>query len=204
MAIIGLVSQKGGAGKSTAAIALGSALAKRYRVALVDLDPQGSVGRWGTMATLPGSLEVFQARKPADVRALQGFDFVIVDTKGELSADALPLFDLALIPCSPSLFDLWAAEPTVELVKAQQKARPGLRAAIFANRVREGTVLGADVLEEIRGFGLPVLDVHLGDRIAYPTSIATGANPVSSGNSDARLESLRFAANVEKLLEKRA
>ncbi|HGP0233805.1 TPA: AAA family ATPase [Pseudomonas aeruginosa] len=204
MTIIGLISQKGGAGKSTAAIALGSALAKRYRVALVDLDPQGSVGRWGSMATLPASLEVFRANKPADLRKLDGFDFVVVDTKGELSADALPLLDLALIPCSPSLFDLWAAEPTVELVKAQQRSRPGLRAAIFANRVKEGTVLGADVLEEIRGFGLPVLDVHLGDRIAYPTTIATGSTPVNASGGEARLESLRFAANVEKLLEKRA
>ena len=201
MKTIGLVSQKGGAGKSTAAIALASALAQRHRVALVDLDPQGSVGRWGTMAKLPATLEVFQAKRASEIRGLAGFDFVIVDTKGELSVDALPLLDLALIPCSPSLFDLWAAEPTVELVKTHQKARPALRSAIFANRVREGTVLGSDVLEEIRGFGLPVLDVHLGDRIAYPTSIATGANPISSGNSDARLESLRFAVAVEKLLE---
>lgn len=201
MKVIGLVSQKGGAGKSTASVALGSALAQRHRVALVDLDPQGSVSRWGTIAKLPATLEVFQAKKAAEIRGLTGFDFVIVDTKGELSVDALPLLDLALIPCSPSLFDLWAAEPTVELVKAHQKARPALRSAIFANRVREGTVLGADVLEEIRSFGLPVLDVHLGDRIAYPTSIATGSNPIRSGNSDARLESRRFAMAVEKLLE---
>lgn len=201
MKIIGLISQKGGAGKSTASIALASALAKRYRVALVDLDPQGSVGRWGTMATLPSTLEVFRAKKAAEIKALKGFDFVVVDTKGELSVGALPFLDLALIPCSPSLFDLWAAEPSVELIKAHQKVRPALRSAIFANRVREGTVLGADVLEEIQGFGLPVLGVHLGDRISYPTSIATGQNPVSSGNSDARLESLRFAVSVEKLLE---
>lgn len=201
MRTIGFVSQKGGAGKSTASVALASALAQRYRVALVDLDPQGSVGRWGTMATLPATLQVFSAKKVADIKALSGFDFVVVDTKGELSAAALPYLDLALIPCSPSLFDLWAAEPSVELVKAHMRARPAMRSAIFANRVREGTVLGADVLEAITDFGLPVLDVHLGDRIAYPTSIAKGLNPVSSGSSDARLESLVFAKSVEKLLE---
>lgn len=43
MKTIGLVSQKGGAGKSTAAVALASALAAKHRVILVDLDPQGSV-----------------------------------------------------------------------------------------------------------------------------------------------------------------
>lgn len=198
---IGLVSQKGGAGKSTAAVALASALAAKHRVILVDLDPQGSVSRWASMAKLPATLEVVHLAKAADLKKAQlDADFVVVDTKGELSADALPFLDLALIPCSPSIFDLWAAEPTVALVKAHQSVRKDFKAAIFANRVKDGTVLGADVLEEIQGYELPVLSIHLTDKIGYPTAIAMGSNPVNSGNSGVRLESLMFAKAVEKML----
>lgn len=201
MKTIGLVSQKGGAGKSTAAVALASALAAKHRVILVDLDPQGSVSRWASMAKLPATLQVVHLAKATDLKKAQlDADFVVIDTKGELSADALPFLDLALIPCSPSIFDLWAAEPTVALAKAHQSVRKDFKAVIFATRVKDGTVLGADVLEEIRTFDLPAMQVHLTDKIGYPMSIATGANPVSSGNSGIRLEALRFAKAVEDLL----
>jgi chromosome partitioning protein len=198
--MIGLVSQKGGAGKTTSAIALACALAQRHTVHLIDADPQSSVSRWASIATLPARLTVSSVSRVSELKRGQPTaDFVIIDTKGELSADALPFIDLALIPCAPSLFDLWAAEPTVTLVKAQQAVRPGLRAAVFATKVKEGTVLGADVLDEIAGFELPVLSVHLSDKIGYPTSIATGSNPASY--STTRLESLRFAKAIEELLK---
>lgn len=200
MSTIGLVSQKGGAGKTTSAIALACALAQRHSVHLIDADPQGSAVRWASIAELPKGLTVDSVSRVSELKRRQPTaDFTIVDTKGELSADVLPLLDLALIPCAPSLFDLWSAEPTIELVKAQQKARKGLRAAVYATKVREGTVLGADVLEEIESFGLPVLPVHLCDRVGYPASIAAGSNPVRYKTT--RLEALRFAKSVEELLK---
>lgn len=201
MTKIGMINGKGGAGKSTACIALAAALATRHRVALVDLDPQGSVSRWWGMAQQPANLTVFKSRKPSDLDKLPNeFDFVVVDTKGELSAEALPYLDLALLPCAPSLFDVWALADTIDIVTTHQAKRPALRAAIFVNRLKPNTVLGKDVQDSIFDYGVPCLRTVLRSREGYPLSIARGKTPVSSGDSDIRLESLRLAEYVKKFI----
>ncbi len=198
---IGMVTQKGGAGKSTSAIALAGALAQKHRVALVDLDPQRSCVKWSSIATLPASLEVFGADSVADLKHLKGFDFVVIDTAGKLAADVLPHLDLALLPSAPSVFDVWAVADSVELIKAHQQHRPGLKAALFVNKLKANTRLGKEVTEALNGLGIDVLDVTLGDRAAYPTAIAEGKTAVTSGDSTTRLEALRFSAAVTKYLE---
>jgi chromosome partitioning protein len=198
---IGLINQKGGAGKSTSCVVLAGALAQKYRVALVDLDPQGSLERWNGMAKLPATLEIFAADSIADLKRLKGFDYAVIDTKGELSADALPALDMALLPCIPSLFDIWSSADTIELLKAHQAHRPSLIVALFVNRLAERTRLGKQISGALGGYGLPLLKTPLRDRIAYPTCIAEGKTPTSSGYSGIRLESLLFAKAVTRMLE---
>jgi len=201
MKFIGLWNGKGGAGKSTGAVILAGALAQKHRVALVDTDPQGSVGRWVEIANLPNTLEIFTAERLADLKGLSGFDYVVVDTKGELSAAALPYLDMALLPCAPSIFDIWAASDSIELMKAHKAHRPEFIAALYVNRLDANTLLGQDISDALNGYGLPVVSVPVNDRIGYPTAIARGKTPTRSGDSTIRLESLRFAEAVKKLLE---
>lgn len=198
---IGFVTQKGGAGKSTSAVTLAGALARKHRVALVDLDPQGSIARWIAVAKLPKSLEIFAADQMSDLKALEGFDYCVIDTKGELSADALPALDLALVPCPPSLFDIWSTADSIELMKAHQAIRPELRIALYVNCLDVTTTLGQEITEALNGYGLPVVPVPMHDWTGYPNAIARGKTPATSPNSNVRLESLRFAEAVKKILE---
>ena len=198
---IGFVTQKGGAGKSTGCLALAGALAQKHRVALVDLDRQRSLTRWAEISELPDSMEFFTAEKPADLKQLSGFEFAVIDTAGVLADDVLPFLDLVLLPVAPSAFDVWAAAESVELVKAHQAHRSALVAALYVNRMQPKTILGREVSEAIAKYDLPLLDVPMSYRTAYPVCIAKGKTPVTSGNSDIRYESLRFSESVKKLLE---
>ncbi|MCC0808708.1 AAA family ATPase [Methylobacterium sp. W2] len=135
MRTLTLVTQKGGAGKTTLAASLAVAAAEAgERVIALDLDPQGSLGTWGDMRTADapavdrigpdqlGSLA-------AILKALdgEGYTLAILDTAGVSSTGgnlAMQVADLALIPARPSRLDLHATMPTIEtLMRLEMRDR---------------------------------------------------------------------------------
>ena len=129
MKIVAIISQKGGAGKTTLAVHLATAAAKAgYRTAVIDLDPQGTAASWGDRrgAQEPEVISGQAIRLPALIKAAQdnGADFLILDTAPNadqtvsLSARAA---DIVLIPCRPAAFDLEAVETTLMLAKITAK-----------------------------------------------------------------------------------
>jgi chromosome partitioning protein len=125
MRTITLVTQKGGAGKTTLAASLSVAAAEAgEKVAALDLDPQGSLANWGDSretekpavdrvkdAQLPQLPQILEALKG------QGYSLAILDTAGFESTTgniAMRAADLCLIPARPSRLDLQATLPTIE------------------------------------------------------------------------------------------
>ena len=100
MQTLSLVSQKGGAGKTTLAINLAAAASLRgQKTMLIDLDPQGSAARW------------------ADLRG-EGYDFIVIDTPpnaDQHAKQAALCADLVAIPCRLSFLDLDAIGATIDL-----------------------------------------------------------------------------------------
>ena len=111
--VITIAQQKGGSGKTTLAVNLAVEFSKRgQRVALLDTDPQGSLGRWflarrdgvgveglefSTASAWGVSYECEKLRKSNDL--------VIVDTPPKVDADLRPALreaDLVLIPIASS------------------------------------------------------------------------------------------------------
>lgn len=73
MPVIALASQKGGVGKTTVALNLSLALANRgWKVALIDADPQGSIGLSlrGSARTRAGLMECLRDKRPVQEAAL--------------------------------------------------------------------------------------------------------------------------------------
>src|ERR1700710_573538 len=93
MKILGLLSRKGGSGKTTLAINRAVAAQVRgRRVLLIDADPQGSAAAWwqARAETTPE----LEAVTPDKLNGLlntarkSGIDFAIIDTRPSVEADA--------------------------------------------------------------------------------------------------------------------
>jgi chromosome partitioning protein len=177
MKIIAIISQKGGAGKTTLAVHLATAaIAAGYTTAIIDLDPQGTAASWGDRRTA-GAPEVISGqavRLPALTTAARenGADIVILDTApnadqtASLSARAA---DLVLIPCRPSTFDLEAIETTLLLAKAAKKP-----AYVVLNAVPPRSGIGKEAAEGLRTGGAQVAPHQLSQRAAYGHSVIDG------------------------------
>jgi chromosome partitioning protein len=126
MRTITLLTQKGGAGKTTLAASLAIAAAESgERVVALDLDPQASLMGWAERRdeATPLPLTV-DAVKPAqlprlaailDALAAKGFTVAILDTAGvdtPATRIAMEAATLCLIPTQPTVIDLAATTPT--------------------------------------------------------------------------------------------
>lgn len=129
MKTISILSQKGGAGKTTLAINLaGAAEAAGKQVVIIDLDPQASAKAWHDRRGKETPVVISaQAAVLADVlktAAAHGADFAIIDTAPHSETAALAAgkaADLILVPCRASYIDLKAIETTIDLVRLAKK-----------------------------------------------------------------------------------
>jgi len=165
MRTIAFLTQKGGTGKTTlaASLAVAAAIAGEKVIAL-DLDPQGSLTRWGQrraeMKTVRAVMvEPFERDRLPRINAIlaglagSGFTLAIVDTAGadspavSLVAEAV---DLCLLPSRPTRLDVEATAMTFRAAfLAKRKAAfvlnqcpPNYRSARANEAARELTSLG--------------------------------------------------------------
>lgn len=172
MKTISIISQKGGAGKTTLAINLAGAAIKHGLSALIiDLDPQASAKKWHDERPdkdTPAVISAHAERLPEILTAARenGVNLCIIDTAphSETNAlDAASAADLVLIPCRASSFDLRAISTSIKLTKIAQ--RP---AVIVINGAQPRGSLASQAEEGItQSYGMPVLDTRITQRMAF-------------------------------------
>ncbi|NTV10386.1 MAG: ParA family protein [Zoogloea sp.] len=195
--VVSVLSQKGGAGKSTITMQLAGGLARHgLSIAIIDLDPQETAWRWASAAPpeTPFPAVVSRLQGGAEglaeaVRQARGTaDFILLDCPPSVehphTLAALEQSDLAIVPVVPSPADLWSTRGAERLVQQVQATRPGLKAGLLPNRVMR-TNLAWDVLEVMREFTLPVLAAALSQRTAYAESAVIGGTVYSLGRAGA-------------------
>jgi chromosome partitioning protein len=147
MACLSLASSKGGCGKTTLAILIGSDLALMgYSVTLLDCDLNQHASAFGGKTDIPGftvmpsidEASVLQALREAESVS----DVVLVDLPGgssTLALKALQRSNFVLIPCQASLPDVRDAVRTVAQVDdAQELARFPIARSLIWTRVLPG------------------------------------------------------------------
>lgn len=188
---VGVLSQKGGVGKSTISLGLSAALAREGKpVLVVDADPQGTITAWSTHRRQVGldpveGLTIIQRTTPdihsqfkAPEKATSGsYGHAVIDgpprADEALARSVIAASDVVLIPVQPSLPDLWAARSTIALVREAMAKLPHLKAALVLSRVKAHTNLGREFAEVIRGEGLPLLSAGTHDRTAYAAAASS-------------------------------
>jgi chromosome partitioning protein len=177
MDILAVISQKGGAGKTTLALHLAVAAERAGRpAAVIDLDPQASAAAWKDTRPLPAPAVV--AAPPArlgpvlEAAAGHGARLAVIDTAPHSESAALAAAraaDLVVIPCRPAILDLRAIGATIDLVRLAR--RP---AVVVLNAAPPRGGLAEDAAQAVAAWGVPVAPVVLVQRAAYVHALTAG------------------------------
>lgn len=197
-----VAQQKGGAGKSTLVAHLALAWASRKRaVAIVDVDPQQSLGAWyaarektlGEDATGLTFEAVTGWRASGAVEKLaRDHDIVLIDSPPHADTDArvaVRAADHVLIPAQPSPLDVWATVPTLEMVKKEKT-----QAIMVLNRVLPRANLTAKMITKLGGYPVRVARATLGNRVAFADAMATGQTALETSKTSLAAKETRALA----------
>ena len=170
MKVLSIITQKGGAGKTTIATALAVAAQKDGKeVAILDLDDQATACFWGDVrkeSPLPVK-DIKAVRLPHVLDALKeaGCDLVILDCPAvhrDIAMDAASPSDFVLIPTRADVFDFRSMRQTVDLMKSINQS-----CAVVLNFVPPAGQEVEDAREGVTSLGINLCPVELHQRKAY-------------------------------------
>jgi len=200
MKILGLLSRKGGVGKTTLALHLAViAQESGLRVLLIDLDPQGSAAAWWQAreadtpqldVAQPGQLESLLAKARS-----AGIDLVVIDTRPSVEADAIQvasLSDYVLVPTRPAILDLRAILGTLDIVKGGRHRASIVLNACTAPRGGVGEASAtSDARKALKAFGVTVAPMSIVQRASLAHALVGGqavseTDPASKATKEIR------------------
>lgn len=178
MPVISVANPKGGAGKSTTALVLGTTLAAHgATVTLLDCDPNRPIAAWArgeSRTDMKVLSDISESQIVSTVDAERAArQFVLVDLEGTASrmvSRAIMRSDLVLIPMQASAVDAAQAARAVSLVQEEEQVvgRPiPFRVLFTRTSPAIPTRNEKMIIDELRGAGIPVLTTHLNERAAF-------------------------------------
>lgn len=183
MPVIAVANPKGGAGKSTAALVLGTTLAEKgATVTILDCDPNQPIAAWGRGKERPKLRVLSEISEREIVSAIdaesEARQFVLVDLEGTASrmvSRALSRSDLVLIPMQASAVDAAQAARAVGLIREEEQViRRPIPYRVLFTRTSPAIPTRAEkaIVAEMEANKIAVLTNHLNERAAYKAIFA--------------------------------
>ena len=201
--VITISQQKGGTGKTTLAVHLALAFIKYHnlKVAIIDTDPQGSLGKWFVIRSEKKVSNDNLTFKTASLWGAQyesktlkkDNDIVIIDTPPKIESDARPSIeasDLVIIPMTPSHVDFWATEAIIEIAKKAKK-----KILIQINRANRRSKLISKTNEYINSINVSATKTIIGHRQIYASSMGEGKTAVEKQKKSKAVEEIKNLSN---------
>ena len=215
MPTIVVASPKGGAGKSTTAVLLGTELASGgIDVTMLDCDPNGSLSLWAERGDLPKGITVLSEVSEADiVRTIKAHDsdgkVVVVDLEGvasRLVSRAISQADLVLTPMRATTLDATIGARALQLIAEEEEAldRNIPHAVVFTMTKAIQSKQHKGIAISLKEQGVDVIDPPLMERAAFSGIFAFGGDlhsmPPQGNMQGARDNARAFAMQVYKRL----
>lgn len=216
MPVVVIASSKGGAGKSTTAVLLGTVLAhKGVPVTMLDCDPNRSLSIWATAGELPDNIQALSdITESSIVKTIKQNDVdgavVIVDLEGVASrmvSRAISQADLVLIPMRAKTLDAKIGSQSLQLIAEEEEAidRKIAHSVVFtmtSASIRSKQQSGIEA--SFREAGIDIIEPPLMERTAFSSLFEFGGNLYTmekQGNMAAAIDNAEaFAMAVYKRL----
>lgn len=187
MPVIVIASPKGGAGKSTTAVLLGTELAYAgASVTFLDCDPNGSLALWADRAALPNRISVLTDVGEANIiKTIRNHDqdgsVVIVDLEGvasRLVSRAISQADLVITPMRATTLDATIGVRALSLIAEEEEAldRTIRHAVVFTmtRGIRSKQHTGID--KSLKEQGVDIIEPSLMERSAFSALFEFGGD----------------------------
>ena len=198
--VITVAQQKGGAGKTTLVAHLAIAFRQLgNRVAIVDVDPQGSLTAWhaartaalGESGLTHSQINGWRTAGEVDKLARE-HDLVVVDSPPHAETEAriaVRAAKLVIIPVQPSPMDVWATRPTLDLAAAER-----IRAMLVLNRVPPRGKLTEELSIKLNEMGAHLAATRIGNRVAYAAALLSGRSVTEGARGGNAAKEMRALA----------
>lgn len=196
MQTVAIISQKGGAGKTTLAVNLAVTAEKKGKsVLLLDLDPQASSASWkdSRAAETPVVVAAPASRlsQYLETGRQNGADFAIIDTAPHSENAALEsarAADLVLIPCRAGILDIRAIQSSLNICRLANK-----QAFVVLNALPAQGSMAEEAAAAIQQIGGQLIGSGIVQRIAFNHAMTSGqgvAEYEPTGKAAAEIETI--------------
>lgn len=205
MPTIVVASPKGGAGKSTTAVILGTELAHAgVPVTMLDCDPNKSLSLWASRGKMPAGIRLLADVSEADIiKTIREHDqdgqIVIVDLEGvasRLMSRAISQADLVITPMRATTLDATIGARAIKLIQQEEEAlaRSIPFAIVFTMTKAVRSKQHSGIEASLAGQGVDIIKPELMERAAFSSIFEFGGD----------LYSMPAQGNAEKAQENAA